>query len=236
MRQEITRAQFEELTHDLLERTKATTELVVKQASLTWKDIDRVLLVGGSTRMPMVVRMLRELSRHEPDQSQSADEVVAHGAALYAAMLSDEGPSDRPKFELVNVNSHSLGVVGTDNKVGQKVNVVLIRKNTPLPARKVKRFKTAHPNQPSVKIRVVEGESRRPEYCIALGECVVRDLPPGLPAGTPVEVEYRYAADGTLSVRARVASARQSAFVEIHRDGHRQLDDLETWRRRLCGG
>ncbi|MGH7136251.1 MAG: hypothetical protein ACREHD_10960 [Pirellulales bacterium] len=56
------------------------------------------------------------------------------------------------------------------------------------------------------------------------------------PAGTPVEVEYRYAADGTLSVRARVASARRSSFVEIHRDGQRQLEDLETWRRRLCGG
>jgi molecular chaperone DnaK len=235
MRQEVSRAQFEELTRDLLERTHTTTALVVKQAALTFKDIDRVILVGGATRMPMVVNMLRELTGQEPDQSQSADEVVAHGAALYAAVLAGQEPSDRPKFELVNVNSHSLGVVGTDTKVGQKINVVLIPKNTPLPAHKTKRFKTAKPNQPSVKVRVVEGESRQPEYCIALGECVVGDLPPGLPADTPVEVEYRYAADGTLSVRARVPSARQSAFVEIHRDGHRQFEDLETWRRRLFG-
>lgn len=236
LRQEVTRVTFETLTRDLLERTQATTEMTVKQAGLAFSDIDRVLLVGGSTRMSMVARMLRELTGKEPDQSQSADEVVAHGAALYAAMLSDVGSADRPKFELVNVNSHSLGVIGTDPQLGRKVNVVLIPKNTPLPARKLKHFKTAQQNQHSVKVRVIEGESQRPEYCIALGECVVRDLPPGLPAGTPVEVEYRYAANGTLTVWARVAGARQSALVEIHRDGQRPLEDLETWRRRLCGG
>lgn len=233
LRQEVTRATFEELTRDLLERTQATTELVVKQAGLGFGDIDRVLLVGGSTRMPMVARVLRELTGKEPDQSQSADEVVAHGAALYAAMLCDLNAADRPQFELVNVNSHSLGVVGTDPELGRKVNVVLIPKNTPLPARKVKQFRTAQANQRSVKVRVIEGESQRPEYCISLGECIVRDLPPGLPAGTPVAVEYRYAANGTLTVYARVAGARQSALVEIHRDGRRQLEDLESWRRRL---
>lgn len=184
LRQEVTRATFEELTRDLLERTQATTELVVKQAGLGFGDIDRVLLVGGSTRMPMVARVLRELTGKEPDQSQSADEVVAHGAALYAAMLCDLNAADRPQFELVNVNSHSLGVVGTDPELGRKVNVVLIPKNTPLPARKVKQFRTAQANQRSVKVRVIEGESQRPEYCISLGECIVRDLPPGLPAGT----------------------------------------------------
>jgi molecular chaperone DnaK len=233
MRQEVTRAEFEDLTRDLLDRTQSTSELVLKQAALTWDKISRVLLVGGASRMPMVVRMLQELTGREPDQSQSADEAVAHGAALYAAMLAEEGTADRPKFELVNVNSHSLGVVGIDGKTGQKINAVLIPKNTPLPAQKVKRFKTARPNQPSVKVEVVEGESQQPSYCISLGACVVRDLPPGLPAGTPVEVEYRYASNGMLTVRARVASARQSAFVEIERGGQCEFEDLETWRRRL---
>ncbi|HQU42405.1 MAG TPA: Hsp70 family protein [Pirellulales bacterium] len=235
MRQEIARALFEELTRDLLERTQATTALVVKQAKLDWPQVDRVLLVGGSSRMPMVIHMLRELSGKQPDQSQSADEVVAHGAALYAAMFDQPSAGgEMPMFELVNVNSHSLGVVGTDTKTGQKVNVVLIPKNTPLPCRKKKKFRTARANQPTVKVAVVEGENKRPEYCIALGECVVRDLPRGLPAGSPVEVEYRYASNGTLSVWARVVSARQSAVVEIQRDGQRRLEDLETWRRRLC--
>ncbi|HEV3004904.1 MAG TPA: Hsp70 family protein, partial [Pirellulales bacterium] len=206
MRIEVTRAQFEELTRDLLERTQATTAEVVKQAQLDWPGIDRVLLVGGATRMPMVGEMLKRLSGREPDRSQSADEVVAHGAALYAAMLlSDKG--GHATFDLVNVNSHSLGVVGLDPRTRQKVNVVLIPKNTPLPCHKVKRFQTARQNQNSVKVAVVEGESQRPDYCIALGECVVRDLPAGLPAGTPVEVEYTYAANGILTVRARVCNA-----------------------------
>ncbi|HVC94290.1 MAG TPA: Hsp70 family protein, partial [Pirellulales bacterium] len=242
MRLDVTRGEFEELTRDLLERTRSTTAQVVKQARLDWPRIDRVLLVGGSTRMPMVGEMLKQLTGREPDRSQSADEVVAHGAALYAAMLLGEegndgkdGDAGSPRFELVNVNSHSLGVVGTDPRTGQKVNVILIRKNTPLPYHKVKRFQTARPNQDSVKVAVVEGESKRPEYCIALGECVVRDLPAGLPAGTPVEVEYAYAANGTLTVRARVTKARQSAAVEIHRPGARELGDLDAWRRRLCG-
>jgi len=236
MRLDITRAEFEELTRDLLERTQSTTAQVVKQAQLDWPQIDRVLLVGGSTRMPMVGEMLKKLAGREPDRSQSADEVVAHGAALYAAMLlGEKGDAGQPKFELVNVNSHSLGVVGLDPRTRQKVNVVLIPKNTPLPHNKVKRFQTARSNQDSVKVAVVEGESQRPEYCIALGECVVRDLPSGLPAGTPVEVEYVYAANGTLTVRARVTNARQSAAVEIHRPGARELGDLDVWRRRLCG-
>ncbi|HUY35823.1 MAG TPA: Hsp70 family protein [Pirellulales bacterium] len=236
MRLDVTRAEFEELTSDLLERTQNTTSQVLKEAGLDWPRIDRVLIVGGATRMPMIGQMLRQLSGQEPDYSQSADEVVAHGAALYAAMLLGEANGERAAaFELVNVNAHSLGVVGRDTRTRQKVNVVLIPKNTPLPCRKLKRFKTAHPNQPTVKVQVVEGENPRPEHCISLGECVVRDLPPNLPAGSLVEVEYRYAANGTISVGARVPRARRSAFAEIQRHVSRTLEDLEVWRRRMCG-
>jgi len=238
MRQEITREEFEELTQDLLGRTEATTELVVRQAGLTWDQIDRVLLVGGSTRMPMVVDMLRRISGQQPDRSQSADEVVAHGAALYAALLMSRGKTSSvpvAPFELVNVNSHSLGVVGVHPTTGERVNVTLIPKNTPLPAHKAKRFQTARANQSSVRVAVIEGESPRPEHCIALGQCVIRDLPPGLARGTPGEVEFQYLANGRLSVSARVPSVRQSAHVEIERARAIGLEDLETWRRRLLG-
>jgi molecular chaperone DnaK len=235
MRQEVTRAIFEDLTRDLLERTETTTSLVMKQAGLDWGDVARVLLVGGSTRMPMVGEMLRRLTGKEPDRSQSADEVVAHGAALYAGMLMAGGQAaPRRQFELVNVNSHSLGVVGLD-KTGQRVNAILIRKNTPLPCHKVKKFKTARPDQRTVKVAVVEGENQRPEHCIPLGQCVIRDLPPGLPAGTRVEVEYHYASNGRISVAARVPGVRQSAHVEIQRDDSRDLRDLDHWRRVLTG-
>ena len=237
MRQEITRTAFEDLTRDLLERTESTTALVMKQAGLEWDQVHRVLLVGGSSRMPMVGEMLRRLTGREPDRSQSADEVVAHGAALYAGMLTADGESaPRSKFELTNVNSHSLGIVGLDLKTGQRINAILIPKNTPLPCQKVKRCKTARAGQRTVKVAVVEGENQRPEHCIALGQCVIRDLPPGLPAGTRVDVEYRYAANGRISVLARVPSVRQSAQVQIERDHQRDLEDLDAWRNRLAGG
>ncbi|MGO8749331.1 MAG: Hsp70 family protein [Thermoguttaceae bacterium] len=235
MRVEIDRTQFDDATRDLLERTETTASLVVRQAGLDWPQIDRVLLVGGSSRMPMVVRMLRALTGKEPDCSQSPDEAVAHGAALYAGMIMSGG-GDKPSCELVNVNSHSLGVVGIHPKSGQRAVSVLIPKNTPLPCKVVKAFRAAKADMRGVSVPVVEGESERPEECILLGECAVRDLPPGLPQGARIEVEYRYAANGRISVYARVPSVRYSAHVEIDRDEVRDLADVATWRARLLSG
>jgi molecular chaperone DnaK len=236
MRIEVTRPQFEDLTRDLVQRTATTTSLVVKQAGLDWSQVDRVLLVGGSSRMPMIAQMLRETTGKEPDCSQSPDEAVAHGAALYAGMLMGHSAlAEKTPCELINVNSHSLGVVGMHSSTKRVVNVILIPKNTALPCHVVRTFKTARADQRSVQVRVVEGESERPEACIALGECVVRDLPPGLPQNTPVEVEYAYHANGRLSVSARVPSVRYSQHVEIRRDTDLSTADLRTWQMRLCG-
>ena len=236
MRIEISRREFEELTADLVERTETTASLVVRQAGLDWESIDRILLVGGASRMPMVRSMLRELTGREPDCSQSPDEVVAHGAALYARdLLAKETDSGNSECELINVNSHSLGVVGKDLKTGRQESVILIPKNTPLPARASKLFTVARPNQRSVRVPVVEGESQRPEDCIALGECVVRGLPPDLTSDTKIEVEYNYATNGCISVIARIPSIRHSAHVEIERRHEASQDDLHTWRNRLLG-
>ena len=104
---EVTREQFEEATAALLERTRVTTEIVVLQAGLTWPEIDRVLLVGGSTRMPMVVRMLQTLTGKTPDGSLAVDEAVAHGAALFAGLLlqKQKPGQPRPSFAVTNVSS-----------------------------------------------------------------------------------------------------------------------------------
>ena len=229
-----------------MERTETTASLVVKQAGWTGARSTGSLLVGGSSRMPMVREMLRRISGKEPDCSQSPDEAVAHGAAIYAGMLmrQDLAP-EKSKCELINVSSHSLGVVGIHKQTREKINVVLIPKNTPLPCRAVRNFKTARANQRNVCISVVEGENHRPEDCISLGKCVVRDLPPGLPQGTPIEVEYTYAANGRISVSARVPTIRHSARVEIKRDnagqsrrfGHlaqETVDAADRERRWLC--
>jgi molecular chaperone DnaK len=234
MRVEVTRSLLEDLTRDLVERTETTTSLVIKQAGLDWSRIDRVLLVGGSSRMPRIAEMLRAVTGKEPDRSQSPDEAVAHGAALYAGLLqAQRGGVQRPAFQLVNVNSHSLGVVGIHPQTRQKQNVVLIPKNTPLPCRAARAFKTAKDSQRSVAVDVVEGESHRPEECVQVGRCVIQELPPGLPRGTPVEVEYAYAANGTLSVLARVPAVRYSRQVDIRRHAPRDLGTLDEWRARL---
>jgi len=234
MRIDVSRDIFEELTQDLLERTRETTDMLVRQAGMNWEQIDRVLLSGGAVRMPMVGRMLRELTGKEPDRSLSPDEAVAHGAALYAGMLVGHPAAiGRRRCELLNVNSHSLGIVGVDERVGQQINAVLIQRNTPIPAQMVKPFKTLADGQLSVAVPVVEGESVRPEFCVPLGRCVVRDLPPGLPKGTPIEVEYRYLANGCLAVSAWVPSTGHSAGVEIHRDHPAVTGSLSVWKASL---
>ncbi len=233
MRIEVTRAQFQALTAHLLQRTEETTSLVIQQAGLEWSEVDRVLVVGGASRMPSVGAMLHRLTGKEPDRSMSADEAVAHGAAIYAGMLLGRAGTDpRRTCQLINVNSHSLGVVGIVEDLGHKVNAVIIPRNTPIPAEVSKSFTTLEEDQRSVVVPVVEGESERPEFCVSLGQCVVRNLPPGLAKGTPVEVTYRYGQDGRLSVSARVPGVGQSAEVEIERR-HTLSDDLAGWQRRL---
>ncbi|MEX0817936.1 MAG: Hsp70 family protein, partial [Pirellulaceae bacterium] len=236
LRLEVTRETFEDLTRDLLERTETTTSLIVKEAGLDRSQIDRVLLVGGSSRMPMVAEMLERVTGKPPDRSASPDEAIAHGAALYAGMLMNQaGDSTLATCKLINVNSHSLGVVGLNIKTRERLNVILIPKNTSLPHRATSLFSTARPNQRNVKVVVLEGESHRPEECITLGDCVVRDLPAGLAQGSKIEVTYSYAANGRITVSARVPETRQSAHVEIKRSNAHELEDLATWRARLLG-
>lgn len=230
---EITRDKFQELTRDLLARSETTTSIVLKNAGLEWSDIDRVLLVGGSSRMPAVAEMLRELTGQEPDRSLSPDQAVAHGAAIHAAMLMNSGNSALGKCNLINVNSHSLGVRGFDKLTQRHANAIMIPKNTPLPCRIGKLFRTSETNQSSVQIVVLEGESMQPSECIELGNCVIRGLPSNLPAGSKVEVVYEYAADGRLSVKAKLQASRQSAVVDIHRSNSVELGDLASWRQRL---
>ncbi len=235
MRHTLTVAEFKELTLDLIERTESTTSLLLRNTGYQWSDVDRVVLVGGSSRIPMVVEMLRNLTGKEPDQSQNPDEAVAQGAAIYAGMLMQGSNSPLSNYRLVNVNSHALGVVGIDPQTRRRVNAVVIPKNSPLPHHATKDFCTAKAGQRSVKVPVVEGENPRPEECIALGECIIRDLPGDLPKGSEIVVEFKYAANGRISVTAKLPKTRQSAHVEISRQRSEPMEDLGTWKARLTG-
>jgi molecular chaperone DnaK len=234
-RVEVSRQQFQDLTRDLLDRTTFTTRQTLEAAGLAWEQIDRVLLVGGSSRMPAVVEMLRGLSNKEPDCSVSPDEAVAHGAALHAGLLLANQQGQRPSFHIKNVNSHSLGVVATDSKTRRQRNAILIPRNTPLPVAARRVFKTQKTGQRSILVRIVEGESLSPEDCSQLGKCSVRNLPPNLPLQTPIEVRFRYEENGRLTVNVRVEGTGRELQHEMTRENSLTQDQLDSWRKYVSG-
>jgi len=235
VRVEVTRDSFQEMTQDLLDRTSFTTRQTLQAAGLEWKDIDRVLLVGGSTRMPAVFDMLRKLSGKDPDRSVSPDEAVAHGAALHAGLLLTKHDGKSPNFSVKNVNSHSLGVVATDTKTRRKRNAILIPRNTPLPVTAKRVFKTQKASQKSILVQIVEGESASPDDCSQIGKCSVRDLPENLPAQTPIEVRFKYEENGRLTVMVNVADTDKQLQHEITRENSMNQDQLNSWRQYISG-
>jgi len=273
----VTRKQFEQLTADLLTRTQLSTEMLLEDAVLTWERVDEILLVGGSSRMPMVSQMLERISGKRPNMSLAPDQIVAHGAAIHAAIQQMRAPvavvhadgartiaspepwmqlaldSSEPgrvaredddigklfdetviqagrKVALHNVNAHSLGAVVRASRENRIVNSRVIPRNTPLPTTRTKVFGTEAPNQSTVRVRIVEGESRDPAACTQIGECVVYELPPGLPQGAPVEVTFRYDASGRIRVRAVELTHQTSAEVEIERDSGFKPAEIEQLR------
>ena len=228
----VTREQFEEMTADLLERTAYTSRQLLAAAGLQWSDVARILLVGGSTRMPMVGAMLQRLTGIAPDRTVNPDEAVARGAALYAHYLlcAPERGGPGAAFQVTNVNSHSLGVEGIDPATLRKINVILIPRNTPLPAQATERFATKADAQRSIAIQVLEGESTLPGECTAIGRTVIRDLPAGLPKQWPVEVTFAYGTNGRLSVRGVVPGTHREVTLELERDVGLSREGISRWK------
>ena len=228
----ITREQFEALTRDLLTRTRLTVQQVLRQANLGWEGVDRILLVGGSTHMPMTAEMLRDLSGQEPDHSLAVSEVVARGAALHAGIVVSRDPSEPDSREEladvveVNVSAHSLGVEVRHGD--RKINDILIAKNTQLPASVRAIYRTSRPEQRRVRVGILQGEAHQAEACIRIGECWIDDLPPELPIRSPVEVRCGCAANGLVEVLATDLTSGRAARAEIHRTGG--LTDAEIER------
>ena len=221
LKSEITREEFEEITAHLLDRTRFTVRKLMRDANLSWLEIDHLLLVGGSTRMPQVSEMLRKESGLEPKGSVSADEAVAHGAAIYAATLDrcDEKmtPENAPRLTITDVSTHNLGVLGVDKTTGSQCNRVMIARNTPLPASQATRFETIRNNQPSVAVQVIQGGDARGQHSTKIGRCVIHNLPPQLPAGTPVDVVFHYDTNGLIHVAAKLPTTGQHASLRIDR-------------------
>lgn len=232
----IDREQFESMCGDLIDRTMFTTRRVLKESDRSWKDLSRLLLVGGSSRMPMVQNMLEAESGLSVDRSLSADESVGHGAAIYAGILLNADTPSKNRISVSNVNSHDLGIMGVDASTGFPRRSVMIDRNTALPVRKAKRFSTGKVGQTSVAVNVVEGGDEQGRHSTAVGKCVVRDLPPELPKGTSVDVIFNYKVDGRLEVVAQLPSIKRKAALTIERGSGLSDAELTTWKNRIDEG
>lgn len=233
---EVTRAELEQRTAGLLDRTRMTVKRLLKDAKLDWPELTRLLLVGGSTRMPMVQTMLEQESGLKVDRSLSPDEAVAHGAAIYAGMLLGGGEGVNLSFDVQNVSSHDLGVMGLDTATGRPRRHVMIPRNSQLPCKRASLFKTAKQDQKSVAVRVVEGGTDAGQGAAPIGKCVVQGLPNDLPKGTPVKVIFKYGTDGRLEIRAQLPTAACDAQTVIQRASGMSAEDFERWGERLTTG
>jgi molecular chaperone DnaK len=230
----VSRAEFETMTKDLLVRTRLTTQQVLAQAGLAWPQVDKVLMVGGSTHMPATGRMLADLTGREPDRSLAVSEVVARGAAVHAgiaAAKATESGGSRPPLanDLVDVieisvNAHSLGVEVRQG--AERVNHKLVPKNTQLPAAAEQVYYTVGDNQSRVRVRILQGEAHQAEACIPVGECWIDGLPPNLPKGSPVRVRCGVASNGRIEVTATDLTSGRAATAAIHRPGGLTDDQL----------
>ena len=209
----LSRAKLQEMTSDLLDRCRGPFEQAIKDAGLTKGHIDHVVLVGGSTRMPAVADLVREMTGSEPNKGVNPDEVVAIGAAVQAGVLKGEVKD----VLLLDVTPLSLGI---ETKGG--VMTRLIDRNTTIPTRKTETFTTAEDSQPSVEIHVLQGEREMSAYNKTLGKFQLVDLPPA-PRGMPqIDVTFDIDANGIVHVSAKDRATNKEQSMTI--TGQSSLD------------
>ena len=214
----LTRAQFEQLTKDLLDRTKQPFQNVIKDAGIKLEDIDHVVLVGGSTRMPAVSALVKELTGKEPNKGVNPDEVVALGASLQAGVLKGE----RKDVLLIDVTPLSLGI---ETKGG--LFTKLIERNTAIPTKRSEVFSTAEDNQPSVLIQVFQGEREMAQLNKALGTFELSGIAPA-PRGVPqVEVTFDIDANGIVHVTAKDRGTGKEQKITISGGSALSKEEIE---------
>jgi molecular chaperone DnaK len=214
----LTRAKFQELTADLVERCRKPFEQAIKDAGLTKSDIDHVVMVGGSTRMPAVQDLVQSLTGKEPHKGVNPDEVVAIGAAVQAGVLK----GDVKDVLLLDVTPLSLGI---ETKGG--IMTKLIERNTTIPTRKSQVFSTAEDMQPSVRIVVLQGEREMAAYNKTLGTFELVDLPPA-PRGVPqIEVTFNIDANGIVNVSAKDLGTNKEQTMTITGQSSLSKDEID---------
>ena len=209
----LSRSKFQELTADLLERCRKPFEQAIKDAGFSMSEIEHVILVGGSTRMPAVTELVQSMTGKEPNKSVNPDEVVAVGAAVQAGVLRGEVKD----ILLLDVTPLSLGI---ETKGG--VMTKMIERNTTIPTRRTEVYTTAEDNQPSVEIHVLQGEREMSQFNKTLGKFQLVDIPPA-PRGVPqIEVTFDIDANGIVHVSAKDRATGKEQSITI--TGQSSLD------------
>ncbi|WLR60599.1 molecular chaperone DnaK [Guptibacillus hwajinpoensis] len=215
----LTRAKFEELSANLVERTMAPTRQALKDAGMSPSELDKVILVGGSTRIPAVQDAIKKETGQDPHKGVNPDEVVALGAAIQAGVIA----GDVKDVVLLDVTPLSLGIETMGG-----VFTKLIERNTTIPTSKSQTFSTAADNQPSVDIHVLQGEREMAQYNKTLGRFQLTDIPPA-PRGTPqIEVSFDIDKNGIVNVRAKDLGTNKEQSITIKSSSGLSDDEIEN--------
>lgn len=238
---EVTKEKFDELLSPLLSRTALIMKNVLIDADLAWEDIDKIVLVGGSTRVPAVSDLIERTTGIKPSKDVNPDEVVALGAAIQGSLLqvdneaSDNAEEFKPKTRVVDVNSHSLGMLLVDHNTGRDINQKMIVRNTPIPTSKEAVFYTVDEGQTSLRVQVTEGEDSDPDFVKIIGESNL-DLRGPKPQGYPVRFIFTYDENGVVHVYGKDENTGQHlGEMQIERKSNLTEAAIEQKAEKLAG-